>query len=300
MTEKEVITITPRKVAFDWEGVPLHFVPDDPFTSHAINIFHIALPAGENWFCKLYAEAIPYLEDNPKLKADAIGFMRQEAMHSRAHQSVLKHYADQGVDVRDVTEFIEEELNRFAGDKIHGLREPRTEAEKKAWLVKRLGITAVIEHFTCVLSVWLFQQKGLDRSGANADMLDLLKWHCAEEIEHRAVAYDIYMHLSGDNHWQRYRLMAQVVPGLYFLMRRCFAALVRNDPSFDGKPGFHRGWRASAKQGRLPSLWSVLMSTKSWFSKGYDPLTEAETQTAIDYFETSPVLNRMKALEAAE
>src|SRR5579872_5462491 len=36
-----------------------------------------------------------------------------------------------------------------------------------------------------------------DYAGADPVMLDLLRWHGAEEVEHRALVYDVYQDLSG-------------------------------------------------------------------------------------------------------
>ena len=292
---RDAITITPRKVAFDWQDVPMHFIPDEPFASQGINALHILLPAGENWFCKVYAEAIPYLEDAPGLKEDAIAFMRQEAMHSRAHQSVQAYFAHNGIETRPLTAVIEKQMNRQLGDKVFGLFTPRSERMKRWWLTERLGIIAAIEHFTCVLSVWLFEEAKLKDAGGDPTMLDLFHWHCAEEIEHRNVAFDIAMHMAGGSHWARWRGMIGTIPMFYILIRRCHKALRKQDPYFRSAPRvrFLKEWKKAEEKGLLPGFVWTLSTTRRWFSKKYDPNIEADTQTALDYFERSPVLARM-------
>ncbi|MFF4754861.1 metal-dependent hydrolase [Streptomyces sp. NPDC002514] len=48
--ESERIPLKPRKVSFSREDTPLHWVPDDPFTTHTLNVLHLLLPAGERRF----------------------------------------------------------------------------------------------------------------------------------------------------------------------------------------------------------------------------------------------------------
>ncbi|MGH8518034.1 MAG: metal-dependent hydrolase, partial [Panacagrimonas sp.] len=77
-------TIIPRKVKFDWNTASLHWLRDDPFTSHAINEFSYLLTQGERFFCRVFREALPLVEDS-QLRADVQAFIKQEAIHSRAH-----------------------------------------------------------------------------------------------------------------------------------------------------------------------------------------------------------------------
>ena len=44
-------------VRFDWSGTPLHWVPDDPFATHMMNVLHLLLPEGERHFIKAVLEA---------------------------------------------------------------------------------------------------------------------------------------------------------------------------------------------------------------------------------------------------
>ena len=43
-------------------------------------------------------------------------------------------------------------------------------------------------------------------------MIDLIKWHGSEEIEHRTVAFDLYRHLGG-SYIARYYLSVAVIVG---------------------------------------------------------------------------------------
>ena len=45
--------LKPRRVQFEFQDIPLHWLPDDPFSSHIINGINMLLPAGELWFCRV-------------------------------------------------------------------------------------------------------------------------------------------------------------------------------------------------------------------------------------------------------
>ena len=57
-----------RMVRFDWSETPLHWVPNDPFVTHMINVLHLLLPEGERHFIKAVLEASSLVED-PELEA---------------------------------------------------------------------------------------------------------------------------------------------------------------------------------------------------------------------------------------
>lgn len=84
-------SIRPRKVRFDWSKTPRDWIPGQPFASAFINEINMILPAGEFWFCRLYNQALPYVTD-AKLREDVQAFVRQEAMHARAHGSACAEY----------------------------------------------------------------------------------------------------------------------------------------------------------------------------------------------------------------
>ena len=101
-----------RKVRFDWSNTPLHWVPDDPFSTHMMNVLHLLLPAGERWFIQVVNEAAPMVDD-PELKAAIKPFIQQESWHAWAHQVVLDHLAEQGIDTKSYTDKLQKWLQKW-------------------------------------------------------------------------------------------------------------------------------------------------------------------------------------------
>ncbi len=295
--------IKPRKVAFDFSKTPLHWIPDDPFSSHFINLLHILLPAGEFWFCRVYNKAVPMITDE-KLANDVKAFLRQESMHARAHQSAEQGYLHQhGIDTAPYTDRLNWLFKNLLGDeKILGLiKAPQDSRRERWWLKFRLGIIAAVEHFTCVLGSYVLNNKTWDRDGADPVMLDILRWHGAEEVEHRCVAYDLYRDVGG-NYAHRFGLMAIVVPILFFLWVVGASLMMRQDPVLMQhnprvwKPWVWREWKRVANtSGHLPRLGWVLGESMSYLKPGYHPIYEADTQQALDYLYQSPAAKAVAA-----
>ncbi|MGE0404116.1 MAG: metal-dependent hydrolase, partial [Kofleriaceae bacterium] len=64
-----------------------------------------------------------------------------------------------------------------------------TRIEKRTSPELRLAVTAACEHFTAIMAEGAFTRGVLDE--AAPEMRLLLAWHAAEEIEHKAVAFDV-------------------------------------------------------------------------------------------------------------
>jgi uncharacterized protein len=215
--------IRARRVAFDWESTPLHWVPDDPQTTHTVNVLHLLLPAGERWFCQLFRQGLDSVgEDHEQLRSDVKGFIGQEAVHAQAHAAVLEHLDAQGLDARPYTRRIDTLFERVLADHPIGERAWLRPLARN-WLIARLAITAAIEHFTCVLGSWIIEDSGeLDRVGADPVMLDLLRWHGAEEVEHRCVAFDLFEHLAHPS--TRYVRRVVAMLGVFAVLVSCWVA----------------------------------------------------------------------------
>ncbi|MFG2402813.1 metal-dependent hydrolase [Streptomyces brevispora] len=275
------IALKARRVSFTWDRTPLHWVPGDPFTTHTINVLHLLLPAGERWFVHVYRQVLPYIHDK-QLREDVIGFIGQEATHSQAHDDVLPHLKELGLDPTPYTAQVDWLFEKLLGDRTLPPGRART-----WWLMERVATIAAIEHYTAFLGDWILNAGELDRRGADPTMLDLLRWHGAEEVEHRSVAFDVFMHVDG-GYRRRVRTWATAFSALAFLWQRGARFFMENDPSLlDGKASFGQFYR-SGRRGTLPSTPSMLRSIPRYLSRAYHPSQEGSTAQAVDYLDRSP------------
>jgi hypothetical protein len=68
---------------------------------------------------------------------------------------------------------------------------------------------AALEHFTAALGQWWIQNRGLDYAGTDPVTLDLLRWHGAEEVEHRSLVFDVYQNVCGNSRCGCPRIVAR-------------------------------------------------------------------------------------------
>jgi uncharacterized protein len=280
----DVAVIRPRRVSFDWEGVPLHWIPDDPGTSHVINVLHLLLPAGEKWFVEVYREALPKITD-PVLREQVKGFMGQEAIHGRAHQAVLDHFAARGLDPAPYTRRIDWLFQKL----LSPARVPRP--LRGVVLRQRLAVIAAIEHFTCVLGQWILHAEALDRAGAHPRMLDLLRWHGAEEVEHRSVAFDLAEHLGGRLPYvRRVTVMVAVAVAMTVCWHLGVRFMIRQDPTWPAGARYsvRHGYRA-ARRGLLP-MRELVVAVPRYLRRSYHPAHEGTADAAVAYLARSPAV----------
>ncbi|MGO1052141.1 metal-dependent hydrolase [Crossiella sp. CA198] len=275
------LVLTPRDVHFDWSNTPLHWVPGEPFTTHILNVTHLLLPEGERWFVRVFQQALPLIRD-AELREQVIGFVGQEAVHAESHQGAQEHLREQGIDPDPYVRQVEWIFARILGDRDLDARGQR------AWLIERLAYVAAVEHVTAFLGQWVLDARGLDRAGIDPTMLDLLRWHGAEEVEHRSVAFDLYQHIDG-SYPRRLRAMAVVGPALVLCWVRGLRYLMQADPVLRGQVRPH--WRdvpRSARRGLLPGYGSLLRKLSTFLRRSYHPSQEGSTARAVAYLATSP------------
>ncbi|GAA1364362.1 metal-dependent hydrolase [Streptomyces beijiangensis] len=273
--------LKPRDVSFSWDRTPLHWVPGDPFTTHTINVLHLLLPAGERWFVHVYKQVLPLITDE-RLREDVMGFIGQEAMHSQAHDDVLPHLKALGLDPTPYTAQVDWFFEKLLGDRTL----PPGRA-RKWWLLERVAIIAAIEHYTAFLGDWVLNADALDRRGADPTMLDLLRWHGAEEVEHRSVAFDLFLHVDG-SYRRRVRTWATAFTALVFLWQRGTRFFMENDPTLDGGKASFTALRHRGRIGMLPSTGAMVRSIPRYLSPAYHPSQEASTAQAVAYLASSP------------
>jgi len=293
--EPRKVALRPRDVRFDWRNLPLVWIPAEVFASHYINVLHLLLPEGERWFVKVFSEALPMIEDE-QLREDVVGFIGQEGVHAASHQGVQDYFNDNGLDCRPFVAEIEALFRRILGDR--GL-EGRA---KQEWLIERCAVIAGLEHLTAVLGDWILNSPRLDEVGADPTMLDLLRWHGAEEVEHRSVAYDVFQHLDG-RYSRRVRAYALGGTTLFWLWWRGVSYLMAHDPSEPDpaqrpRPGLLKLLDAERRR-LVPGALRLGWASWKYLRPGYHPSQEGNTSQAVAYLAKSPAALRADALAAA-
>jgi len=285
VTEPDHILLQARDVEFDWSDLPMHWIPGDPFTTHVFNVLHLLLPAGEDWFVETFKEALPLIEDE-KLRDDVAGFIGQEAMHSQSHAGVLEHLKKQGLDPTPFTSQMEWVFFRLLGPR------PFTARREENYLIERLALIAAIEHITAFLGDWVLNAKGLDRAHPHPTMLDLLRWHGSEEVEHRRVAYDL-MRYFDKRESRRLRTQLVASPAIVYLWVRGTRFLMANDPELAQWAPHRRkphlsDYLAAGRRGVLPGPRELAVRMGRYFSRSYHPSQEGSTAQAVAYLASSP------------
>lgn len=270
--------ITARNVHFDWGGVPLHYLPGEPVATQFYNFMHLVLPEGERAMATALAEALPYIEDK-RLREEVVGFVGQESMHASSHEGVRDHLVRNGVPVQPIIDRMQFLIDGMLGD--HGL----TGRAKEEWLKERLAIFAAMEHFTAFIGQWFLDNDRID--DMHPMMLDLIRWHGAEEAEHRNVVFDAFQYLDG-SYARRIRtaVFSSALLGVLFFATAGY--LVRKDPA----PGKARhpilNFLGATRRGKIPSASLLLTELPNYLRPGFHPSEMGSLDVALQYLATSP------------
>jgi predicted metal-dependent hydrolase len=218
--------------------------------------------------------------------------MGQEAVHARAHSTVYDHLKAHGLDASREQRRIDFLFRILLSDRpIPPLRW----IPERRWLHFRLGVIAGVEHYTAVMGDWLMNAEALDEADADPVILDLFRWHGAEEVEHRSVAFDVYQHLNG-NYPRRVVTMLIAFAALWFTFHHGTRQLLRRDPLLKSRAArenktirfSYRDWTKAARQGLVPSPTYLLRELPTYLSRTYHPSKTGSTPQALAYLKTSP------------
>jgi hypothetical protein len=164
-----------RKPSLRFDDVPRHWLLGRAFPTHLANSLHLLFPMGERFFVRsvrAYADRIA----DPQLAEQVRAFMGQEVRHGLEHERAFEQLEAQGYEIRSFLGWYE----RVAYDLI----DPNTSP------ALRLSVTVALEHFTAMFASQALSSDLLTQN-AHPAMRDLLLWHACEELEHKAVAFDV-------------------------------------------------------------------------------------------------------------
>ena len=280
--DHERLVLEARDVEFDWAKLPFHYVPNEPFATHVLNVLHLLLPAGEEFFVEVFKKTLPLIKDD-QLRLDVQGFIGQEAVHSQAHSGVLAHFAAQRVDVTPYTDQI-----KWLFDKLLGERPRWSPRRQHSWLLEQVSFVSAIEHYTAILGEWILHSPAHDAIGTDRVMLDMLRWHGAEEVEHKAVAFDTMKHLRG-GYWRQARTQLAVGPVMLLMWIRGVRFMYSVDPHLP--PGTKPRWRdylRAARRGLVPGPLRLVRVVADYYKPGFHPSQLGGLERAVDYLAASP------------
>ncbi|MEZ4451596.1 MAG: metal-dependent hydrolase [Nannocystaceae bacterium] len=169
----ELGPIRPRVVGFRFEDVPRHWLAGGAAPTAMANALGLLFPLGERFFIRSVRRYMDQV--SPEMKAQIRGFFGQEGRHAHEHERFFAIMRAQGIEIQRFLDFYERTafggLERLFGPKM------------------RLSVTVALEHYTAIFAEDAIGHGMIDR--AHPVMRDLLGWHAAEEIEHKAVAFDV-------------------------------------------------------------------------------------------------------------
>ncbi len=169
---KRWVPIKGRNVQFDFTNTDPYWLKDDPFSSYFVIGFHIMLPPGERFFCRLFVQALPLITDEA-LREDVKGFIRQEAIHSRQHTHAQTYLERNGYKYQDVLAKYDWLFEEMLGDAPFGMRYLNNRYTNDFWVTARVGFSAAIEHFTSVAGRWAMDNETWEKVVMQLSLISL-------------------------------------------------------------------------------------------------------------------------------
>jgi len=180
--------IVPRKGPdFGLDGdIPKYWLDGDPFKSRFFDAMSLLFPEGEKFFIACVRDYRDQITD-PQLKAQVKDFMYQEGQHGMVHTQFNDRLKAQGVDVDAILERQKQIMFGFF--------------RKRFPASFTLGQTAAAEHMTALMAHGFFRGGLMDK--ADPRIRAMYAWHAVEEIEHKAVAYDVMQKVAKVGYFMR-------------------------------------------------------------------------------------------------
>jgi predicted metal-dependent hydrolase len=226
----------------------------DPVATAWFNALSATFPRGET----LFIDAVKAFRDDapPRLAAEIRAFIKQEVNHTREHLAFNRAAEAAGYDMRAIDAWVEQMIGHVYQRPKHG------------WL----AVTIALEHFTAMFA-HEFLAHPEHFAGAESDQAELWRWHAVEELEHKGVAYDTWLHAT--RHWSRWKRWKVKSLLMLVISRRFVAHRSRDALALLAQDGI-AGWRAKARLawylvGRPGILRRVFPAWCAYFLPGFHP-----------------------------
>lgn len=226
-----------------------------PIFTSFLNTFSIVLPIGERFFIRSVRSFRDRIKD-PELTNAVTAFIGQEAMHGREHEEYNKAFFAKVP--------VAPKFEKFVKRILDGLSD-------NAPAAFCLSGTIALEHFTALLADAVLKDERVS-AGADPNYAALWRWHALEECEHKAVAYDVWRVVMGEN-IKAYSLrslglvMATVI--FWGLVIPTFIQVVRTEGQLTNVKAWSKFFRYTF--GDIGMLRRQLGNYLSYFKPGFHP-----------------------------
>ncbi|HBQ09922.1 MAG TPA: metal-dependent hydrolase [Myxococcales bacterium] len=174
--------VRPRRMHFDFDSVKERFwFKGNGLITATLSALSATFPLGEKEFVRSVMHYRDQISD-PVLREQMVGFAAQEGQHSYQHQRANAWLDGVGFDASAVEREVEKNIAKHV----------RTSPP-----AVHLASTVVLEHITAILAEYMLTHPHITAE-MEKPTRELLEWHAVEEIEHKAVAFDVFEAVSGD------------------------------------------------------------------------------------------------------
>jgi len=271
--------IPARRFVADFNAeTPRHWCGGDPVLTHMLNAYTLLVPGNEGYYIRTLRRWMPRIHD-PMMRLTVTQFLLQEGQHGAGHHRCWKMLEAQGYRIAS--------FQRPVDFFLYKVLEPITPQ------VLRIAMVSCVEHVNAYMGHEFLSQDLL--RDASPELRALFEWHFAEEIEHKAVVFDVLQTLP-----LRYplRLLGAllVLPLFYLLQAVGTAVFLRQDKAL-AKRGTWSALRAHLF-GRDHMLRRSLRHVLAYLRPGFHPweLDDAAlARRVIDRY-TAPGLPVLKPL----
>ena len=198
--EGEIRQIVPReKLDFGLDGdIPKYWFGGDPFKTRLFDAMSTLFPEGEKFFITCVRDFRDQVTE-PQLQQEVRDFTRQEGQHGMVHTQFNNRLEQQGVKVQRLLE-----------------RQKRIMFGVFRRIFSRrytLALTAASEHMTAIMAHSFFERREILQD-TDPRIRAMYAWHAIEEIEHKAVAFDVMQKAAHVGYLTRILAMLHVSWGL--------------------------------------------------------------------------------------
>lgn len=193
-------------------SIPRYWYANDPYKTRVMDGMQLYFPEGERYFITTVR---PYREQisDPILAKHVKDFTRQEGQHGIAHTQFNQLLREQGLPVDEMLA-MQKKRNHF-------------------WLTRfsqefNLALTGAFEHFTALLAEGFFTRKEV-MAGADPRVKALFAWHAIEEMEHKAVVFNVMTTVAKVGYFKRCAAMIYATLEMTFETYRSTDVLLKAD-----------------------------------------------------------------------